>query len=237
MSDPSSGGESPQPPILRLREAVAPTPRRRPNRVALSLTLPVGGTRVLAGAPGSGKTAVLDMIGLARTPAAGGLDLFGQDVARIPRAERYRLRRRIGMIFQDLRLIDELSVHANVALAAVAAGREPDDYGRDVQELLAWVGLGRRAEAAAGTLTEEGRSRLAVARAVINRPELVIADDPAGPAGRTVLRLLAELNGGGAAVLVASSDEALIATAGPDATWLGGAPGLGDARLAPEVVR
>ena len=222
-------------PILCLHAAAVRSPGAKLSGAPVTFTLRAGGSHLLAGGPGSGKSAIVEMIGLARSPASGRMDLFGTNVARVPRPERYRLRRRIGMIFQDLRLVDELSAHANVALAARAAGRQADDYGRDVEEVLAWVGLGRRMDSPAGSLTADGRSRLAVARAVINRPDVVIADEPTGPGAREILRFLDELNRGGAAVLVASSDEALIASAGPDVTWLGGAPAAVEPRLSAEA--
>jgi cell division transport system ATP-binding protein len=235
MPSSDTTATAPPAPGLGLQAAAVRSPGTKASGTPVSLTLPAGGSHVLAGRPGSGKSAILEMIGLARAPGSGRMDLFGKNVADVPRAERYRLRRRIGVIFQDLRLVDDLSAHANVVLAARAAGREADDYGGHVEEALAWVGLGRRMDSPAGSLDIEALSRLAVARAVINRPDVVIADEPTGRGGREILRLLGELNRGGAAVLVASSDEALIASAGGDATWLGGAPAAVRSELPSEV--
>ncbi len=179
-----------------------------------------GGAHVLTGETGCGKTAVLEMIGLARAPARGGLHLFGQDVARVPSAARHTLRRRIGMIFQDLKLVDDLSADDNVALAVQAAGRGGRGVATEIAEVMSWVGLGQRRQAMAGALDDDGRRRLALARAVINRPDLVIADEPAGKSGQAILALLADLNQAGTAILLATRDGALAANAGAEVTHM-----------------
>jgi len=209
----------PQPPAIRLHRAVA---RARVGEVtgAVSLEVPMGGSHVLTGEAGSGKTAVLEMIALARPPESGGIELFGADVYAVAPRERHVLRRRIGMIFQDPRLVSTLTAYDNVALAACAVGRQPADYGKQIDEVLSWVGLGRQSATMAGDLNAEARRRLAVARAVINRPDVVIADEPTGQGDQVVLRLLADLNQAGTAILLATRDGTLAASAGPDATHL-----------------
>ena len=124
------------------------------------------------------------------------------------------------MIFQDPRLIDTLSAYDNVALAARAVGRQADDYGKQIDEVISWVGLGGQSATLAGDLGDEARRRLAVARAVINRPDVVIADEPASRGDQVVLRLLADLHQAGTAILLATRDGTLAVTAGPDATHL-----------------
>jgi ABC-type ATPase involved in cell division len=131
----------------------------------------------------------------------------------------------MGMIFQDPRLVDTLTTYDNIALAARAAGRRAADYGQQIDEVLSWVGLARQSETPAGDLDDEARRRLAVARAVINRPDVVIADEPTGPGGPVVMRLLADLNQAGTTILVATRDGTLAASAGPDATHLSRASG------------
>jgi len=180
----------------------------------------MGGSHVLTGEAGAGKTAVLEMIALARPPESGGIELFGEDVGAVAPRDRHALRRRIGMIFQDPRLVDTLSAYDNVALAARAVGRRAADYGKQIDEVLSWVGLGRQSATVAGDLGDEARRRLAVARAVINRPDVVIADEPARRGDQAVLRLLADLNQTGTAILLATRDGTLAASAGPDATHL-----------------
>lgn len=183
---------------------------------AFSFTLMPGSSYFLTGGAGTGKTTLIDWLSLAMPPVRGEATLFGRNLRKVEARERPLLRRRVGVIFQDLRLIDALSVHENVALAALAIGREPEDYAGPVDEVLAWVGLTKRADVAAGALNEEGRRRLAVARAVINSPDLVIADEPAGGTGLTILRLLAELNSVGGALLIATRDADLAARSGAD---------------------
>jgi cell division transport system ATP-binding protein len=130
------------------------------------------------------------------------------------------------MIFQDLRLIEDLSVYDNVAIAARAAGRGWKDFAPRIDELLAWIGLARLAEDPANRLDDESRRRLAVARAVINRPDLIIADEPAGEAGLAILKLLSDLNRAGTAVLIATEDEDLATRSGAEITHMDRAVGF-----------
>lgn len=216
---PGPSPQSGEDPIVRLRRASPPAPEGAPLS-PLSLSLAAGDSHFLVGRPGAGKTAFLEMIAMAAAPANGAVELFGEDLQTVRPRDRFRLRRRIGLVFQDLRLIDSLSVFDNVALAARAAGRAPADYGRDVDEVLAWVGLARGADQPADHLNEEGRRRLAVARAVINRPDVVLADEPAGSVGLPILKLLSDLNLAGTAVLIATADEDLAERSGADVTRL-----------------
>jgi cell division transport system ATP-binding protein len=207
--------------VIRLQRA-APRPAAGDGGWSvLSMTLERGASRFLTGEARSGKSTFLEMIALARPPARGGMELFGQDVATIHPKNRFAVRRRIGVMFQDLRLIDALSAYDNIAIAARAAGRDRENYGDQVDALLAWVGLTRRADDPAGDFDEEGRRRLAVARAVINRPDVVIADEPAGSSGLVILKLLSDLNQAGTAVLIATRDADLAARSGAEQVQLG----------------
>lgn len=184
---------------------------------SLSLDLEAGSAHVITAGPGAGKTALLETIALARPPDRGAIELFGRNLAKVRPAARFALRRRVGMIFQDLRLIDALSARDNVALAARAAGRSPDDYDKPLAEVLAWVGLTGRADDPVSHLDAEGRGRVAVARAVINGPDLLIADEPSGEA---VLRLLSDLNEAGTTMLIATGDADLAEQSGAEVTTL-----------------
>ena len=216
-TEPVAGDE---PAVLRLVRAFASPSAEGEIGGAVTLTLEAGASHFLTGGPGSGKSALLEMIALARPPARGGAALFGRDLAAVPPGKRYELRRRIGMMFQDQRLALDLSVYDNVALAALAAGRRREDYEGQLQEVLGWVGMRRRLDEAASALDPEGRRRLALARAVINRPDLILADEPDGGSGTTILKMLAELNQAGTAVLIATADTALAAASGAEVTRL-----------------
>lgn len=214
--DESKPGVGDAPSVVRLLGAAV---RRNGGRAGppLSLDIEAGAAHVITAGAGAGKTAILGAIALARPPDRGAIQLFGRNIAKVRPDRRYALRRRIGMIFQDLRLIDALTVRENVALAAEAAGRSRDDYENPLGEVLAWVGLTTYAGERASALDAEGRGRLAVARAVINAPDLVIADEPGGEA---VLKLLSDLNRAGTTMLIATSDADLASQSGAEVTAL-----------------
>ncbi len=184
----------------------------------VSFTLPRGSFHFLTGPSGAGKTSLLRLIYLARRATRGRVTLFGQDVEATTRRELPVLRRRIGVVFQEFRLLDHLSAFDNAALPLRVAGVKPAQYASDVKELLTWVGLGPRMHAMAPTLSGGEKQRLAIARAVLNRPELLIADEPTGNVddemSLRILRLLVELNRMGTTVLIATHDMGLVDAAG-----------------------
>jgi cell division transport system ATP-binding protein len=146
------------------------------------------------------------------------IHLFGQDVSTLARGQMPPLRRRIGVVFQEFRLLDHLSAFDNVALPLRLSGEAPDQYRRDVAELLAWVGLGHRLHAMPPTLSGGEKQRLAIARAVVNRPDILLADEPTGNVdpemSLRLLRLFVEMNRLGATVLIASHDQQLVRQSG-----------------------
>jgi cell division transport system ATP-binding protein len=184
----------------------------------VSFELRPGSFHFLTGPSGAGKSSLLKLIYLAHKPSRGRVSLFGQDVLSVPRRETPALRRRIGVVFQEYRLLDHVSVFDNAALPLRLAGEKPSSYQGDVAELLTWVGLGRRFNALPPTLAGGEKQRLAIARAVVGRPDLLIADEPTGnidrPMGLRILRLLTELNKLGTTILVASHDQDLVARSG-----------------------
>ena len=180
----------------------------------VSFTLQAGSFTFLTGLSGAGKTTLLKLICIAEPPSRGLITLFGTDLATARRNQFPALRRRIGVVFQDFRLLNHLSVFDNVALPLRLAGRRMADFHRDVCELLSWVGLGERMHARPPTLSGGEQQRIAIARAVVARPDLLIADEPTGNVdpemGARLIRLIAELNRLGTTVLIATHDRALI---------------------------
>ena len=183
-----------------------------------SFALTPGSFHILTGAPGSGKTSILRLLCMVERPGRGRIQLFGRDVESMSRTEAAAARRRIGVMFPDLPLLEHLSVFENAALVPRIAGRNRREYAPEVIEVLRWVGLGRKIDEKPTSLTTGEKRCLAIARAVANGPEIVLADEPTADldtvSARRVLRLLAELASSGATVLMATTDEGLAATSG-----------------------
>jgi cell division transport system ATP-binding protein len=184
----------------------------------VSFHLAPGSFHFLTGPSGAGKTSLLKLMFLANRPSRGLITMFGQDVATLPRAELPALRRRIGVVFQEFRMLDHLTTYENVALPLKIQGRKEESYRDDVEELLAWVGLGDRLNARPPTLSGGEKQRAAIARAVVAQPDLLLADEPTGNVdpemGQRLLRLFVELNRLGTSVLIATHDRALVDAAG-----------------------
>ena len=184
----------------------------------INLTLDEGEFRFLTGPSGAGKTSLLKMIYLAMRPTRGRLLLFGEDTTDATREALPLLRRRIGVVFQEFRLLDHLTAFDNVALPMKIAGVNLNQYREDVSELLNWVGLGDRMDAKPATLSGGEQQRVALARALVSKPDLILADEPTGnvdPAmSERIMKLFVELNKLGAAVVVATHDLHLVQTLG-----------------------
>jgi cell division transport system ATP-binding protein len=168
----------------------------------------------LTGPSGAGKTTLLRLILLAVRPTRGLISLFGEDVAAIASDALTQVRRRMGVVFQDFRLLDHLTTYENVALPLRVQGRDEATYRSEVVELLRWVGLGERMHVLPPILSGGEKQRAAIARAVIARPELLLADEPTGNVdpslARRLLRLFVELNRLGTSVVIATHDFALM---------------------------
>jgi cell division transport system ATP-binding protein len=168
----------------------------------------------LTGPSGAGKTTLIRLLFLALKPTRGLVTVFGQEVARLDRSQLPALRRRIGVVFQDFRLLDHLTTFENVALPLRVLGREESAYRADVVDLLRWVGLGDRMHALPAILSGGEKQRAAIARALITRPEMLLADEPTGnvdpPLAARLMRLFVELNRLGTSVLIATHDIALM---------------------------
>jgi len=180
----------------------------------IDFALGEGEFRFLTGPSGAGKTSLLKLIYLALRPTRGRISLFGEDVTEAPRERLPPLRRRIGVVFQEFRLLDHLTAFENVALPMKVAGVNLNHYREDVRELLNWVGLGGRMDARPETLSGGEKQRVALARALVSKPDLILADEPTGnvdPAmGEKIMKLFIELNKLGAAVIVATHDLQLV---------------------------
>jgi cell division transport system ATP-binding protein len=181
----------------------------------VSFTLPEGQFRWLLGPSGAGKTSLLRLMYLAVRPTRGHLRILGADIDRIGRRDLPRLRRRIGVVFQDFRLLRHLSAFDNVALPLRLAGRAEGQLRVDVTEMLRWVGLEQKLEALPQALSGGEQQRVAIARAVIGRPALLLADEPTGnlddSQAQRLMALLKELNRLGTTVVVATHNDALVA--------------------------
>jgi cell division transport system ATP-binding protein len=181
----------------------------------LTFELPEGSFHFLTGPSGAGKSSLLSLLYLARRPTSGTIRLFGREVAEVARGDLPFLRRRIGVVFQDFRLLDHLSAFDNVALPLRIARRPEAEIHANVGELLAWVGLGGHVDARPSTLSGGQKQRVAIARAVVSRPSLLLADEPTGNVDdRMAVRLLhlfEELNKIGTTIVIATHNEALLA--------------------------
>lgn len=184
----------------------------------ISFSLTRGGFYFLTGPSGAGKTSLLKLLYLAQRPSRGVVRLFGDDMVTMPRDRLPDYRRRIGVVFQDFRLISHLSAFENIALPLRVAGHKEAAIAQRVTELLAWVGLGARTDALPQTLSGGEQQRVAIARAVITQPDVLIADEPTGnvdPAmALRLLRLFEALNQLGTTVVVATHDAQLMSGVG-----------------------
>lgn len=176
-----------------------------------------GSFHFLTGPSGAGKSTLLKLLYLELRPKSGHVELFGEDPDTLRGAARLMLRQRIGIVFQDFRLLDHLNVADNVRLPLMVHGRDPAAHADDVTELLRWVGLLHRAEARPRALSAGEQQRAAIARAVITSPDVILADEPTGNVdaemGMRILRLFVELNRLGKTVLIATHDLGLIRSA------------------------
>jgi cell division transport system ATP-binding protein len=168
----------------------------------------------LTGPSGAGKTTLLRLLFLSLRPTRGLATIFGHDVASLSKDALSTLRRRIGIVFQDFRLLDHMTTYENVALPLRVMGHAEDTYRAEVIELLNWVGLGDRMGALPPVLSGGEKQRAAIARAVIARPQLLLADEPTGNVDPTLakrlLRLFIELNKSGTSVVIATHDIGLM---------------------------
>ena len=168
----------------------------------------------LTGPSGAGKTSLLRLLFLSLRQTRGLISMFDRDTATLTKDDRATLRRRIGIVFQDFRLLDHLTTYENVSLPLRVLGKDEAGYRGEVVELLQWVGLGERMDALPPVLSGGEKQRAAIARAVIARPQLLLADEPTGNVdpnlAQRLLRLFIELYRFGTSVVIATHDIALM---------------------------
>jgi len=180
----------------------------------LSFLIPAHSFQFLTGPSGAGKTSLLRLLFLSLRPTRGLITVFNHDVATVSKDTLAMLRRRIGIVFQDFRLLDHMTTYENVALPFRIMGKAEASYRNEVVELLHWVGLGDRVGALPPVLSGGEKQRAAIARAVIARPQLLLADEPTGNVdpnlAQRLLRLFVELNKSGTTVVIATHDIGLM---------------------------
>jgi cell division transport system ATP-binding protein len=180
----------------------------------INMRLAPGSFHFLTGPSGAGKTSLLKLMYLAERPSRGLISLFGRDIATTPRRALPAIRRKIGVVFQDFRLIEHLSAFDNVALPLRVAGLAEQQTREHVSELLRWVGLADKLHARPATLSGGQQQRVAIARAVIGRPSLLLADEPTGNVddemALRLLRLFEEMNKLGTTLVIATHNEPLV---------------------------
>ena len=180
----------------------------------IHLTLNPGSFHFMTGESGAGKTSLLGLFYMNHLPTKGRVRLFGKAVDTLSRAEKAHIRRRIGVVFQDYRLLNHLNAFDNVALPLRIAGTKESEIKTHVSELLAWVGLEKQMYAFPPELSGGEKQRIAIARAVINRPQLLVADEPTGNVddamAKRLLYLFLELNKLGTTIVIATHNQNLI---------------------------
>jgi cell division transport system ATP-binding protein len=193
----------------------------------VNFALEPGSFTFLTGPSGAGKSTLLKLMYLAEHPTSGTISLFGRELPRLKRSQLPGVRRRIGVVFQDFRLLNHLTAFENVALPLRLSGKRGTTSRRDVEEILNWVGLGNRLNDKPLALSGGEQQRVAIARAVVGKPDLILADEPTGNVdpdlGERLIRLFVELNRFGTTVMIATHDHTLIEhTPGREMRLVGG---------------
>lgn len=180
----------------------------------INFTLTPGSFHFLTGPSGAGKTSLMSLMYLGRLPTRGLVTMFGQNINKMDRHSMAALRQRIGVVFQDFRLLDHMSTFDNVALPLRIAGKPEKEIQNNVRELLEWVGLGEHLNVLPNTMSGGQQQRIAIARAVITRPRLLLADEPTGnlddEIGERLLGLFEQLNRMGTTMMIATHNQMLM---------------------------
>ena len=180
----------------------------------INFTLDPGSFHFLSGPSGAGKTSLMSLLYLGRFPTRGLVTMFGENTGTMTREQLISLRQRIGVVFQDFRLLNHLSAFDNVALPLRIQGKSEKEIKNNVHELLEWVGLGDQIYTLPSTLSGGEQQRIAIARAVIAKPRLLLADEPTGnlddAIGMRLMALFEQLNRMGTTIVIATHNEQLM---------------------------
>lgn len=205
-------------PLVRLKNVSMRYGSSEPVLHDMSFSLKAGDFRFLTGQSGAGKSSLLRLLYLAHRPSEGTIEMFGRDLSEATREDLPDMRRRIGVVFQDYRLLDHMTSFENVALPLRILGRRLEDYRDDVVELLTWVGLGNCINERPTFLSGGEKQRVAIARAIVAKPDLLLADEPTGnldaDIGMRLMRLFVELNRLGTTIVIATHDRYLVEAVG-----------------------
>ncbi len=180
----------------------------------INFTLEAGSFHFLTGPSGAGKTSMMNLMYLGRKPTRGLISMFGQNINQLGRPQLSSIRQRIGVVFQEFRLLPHLSAFDNVALPLRIIGRPEKEIRSNVNELLEWVGLGEHKKMLPPTMSGGQQQRVAIARAVIARPKLLLADEPTGnlddEIGFRLMNLFDQLNRMGTTIVIATHNERIL---------------------------
>jgi cell division transport system ATP-binding protein len=205
-------------PLVRLKQVGMRYGTGEPVLEGVDFSLARGDFRFLTGKSGAGKSSLLRLLYLAHRPSEGTIEMFGRDLSHANRETLPEMRRRIGVVFQDYRLIEHMTSFENVALPLRILGKELHEYRDDVVELLTWVGLGDCINERPTFLSGGEKQRVAIARAIVAKPDLLLADEPTGnldaEIGMRLMRLFIELNRLGTTIVIATHDRYLVDAVG-----------------------
>ncbi len=180
----------------------------------VSFEVEAGEMMFVTGHSGAGKSTLLRLLALIERPSEGRIEAFGHDLSQVKRRQLPAYRRRLGLVFQDHRLLVDRDAFANVALPMILDGYEPADIAPRVSRALDQVGLGGRERALPGELSTGEQQRLGIARALVARPQLLLADEPTGnldpKLATEIMALFVSLKEHGTTVMIASHDLPLI---------------------------
>lgn len=190
----------------------------RPILHNVNFSLDHGSFHFLTGPSGAGKSTLLGLLSLSLHPSRGNIRMFGTDLSSLPHSYYPMLRRRVGMVFQDFRLLNHLTVAQNVALPLKIAGGDPIAIMHNVDEILDWIGMRDYAESFPQTLSGGQKQRVAIARAVVSKPDIILADEPTGNLDYNLsvkcMRLFEALHNQGTTIVIATHDDNMVADMG-----------------------